>query len=43
MRVKRGQSRGTVMLVPIGPEGKVTVKLGAGRSMVRLDVRGYLS
>ena len=43
MRVKRGESRGTVMLVPVGPDGKVTVKLGAGRARVQLDVRGYLS
>ena len=43
MRVKRGQARGTVMLVPVGTDGKVTVKLGAGRSPVQLDVRGYLS
>ena len=43
MRVFRGDTRGTVMLVPVDAAGKVTLKLGAGHSGVRMDVRGYLS
>jgi hypothetical protein len=43
LRVSRGDARGTVMLVPVGPSGRVALKLGTGSATVSMDVRGYLS
>ena len=42
LRVAKGDTRGNLLVVPIGPGGMITVGNARGQAQVRIDVYGYL-
>jgi hypothetical protein len=42
LRVAKGEIRGNLVVVPLGPDGSIAIENARGSLQVRVDVYGYL-